>query len=124
MELEALPIPVMASRIWSEKMKVSYKGKMVDIWEIGRDTEKPEWVQEAFQKQYICWLDNHVRILMAGLNPSTKTNLKIGATGTVGGGYAGYGMYVLGYPGDFLDRTNHRVISAKEFRKNYTIIDE
>lgn len=72
----------------------------------------------------ICWMDEHVRILMAGLRPSVTTNLKIGATGTAGGGFAGYGMYVLGYPGDYLDVTNHRVISAKTFHKDYKLIDK
>ncbi|WP_261379623.1 hypothetical protein [Streptococcus sp. sy004] len=66
-------------------MKARYNGKIVDVWEIGRDTEQPEWVQDAFTKKYICWIDNHVRILMAGLKPSLRTNFKIGATGTAGG---------------------------------------
>ncbi|TWT16292.1 role in replication [Streptococcus sp. sy010] len=100
-------------------MKARYKEKIVDVWEIGRDTEQPEWVQDAFTKKYICWVDNHVRILMAGLKPSLKTNFKIGATGTAGGGFAGYGIYVLGYPGDYLDLTNQKVISAKTFKKKY-----
>ena len=45
-------------------------------------------------------------------------NLKIGAIGTAGGGFAGYGMYVLGYIGDYLDISNHRVISQKHLKKN------
>lgn len=103
-------------------MKAYYKNQLVDVWEIGRTTAQPAWVREAFEQNYICWIDEHVRILMAGLNPSTSTNLKIGATGTAGGGFAGYGMYVLGYPGDYLDLTNHRVISAKRFHKEYDLI--
>nr|WP_236593262.1 hypothetical protein [Streptococcus dysgalactiae] len=54
----------------------------------------------------------------------TITNLKIGATGIVGGGFAGYGMYVLGYRGDFLDITNHRIVSAKTFHKQYDKIED
>lgn len=104
-------------------MLTLYKRQIAEVWEIGRETPQPEWVRDAFRKNYICWLDEHVRILMTGLNPSLTTNLKIGTTGTVGGGFAGYGMYVLGYPGDFLDVTNHRVISAKKFHKEYQIID-
>lgn len=104
-------------------MKAIYKGKMTEVWEIGRDTPQPDWVKEAMKQNYIVWLDNHVRVLMSGLKPSMKTNFKIGATGTVGGGFAGYGMYVLGYPGDYLDLTNHRVVSKKRFSKEYEILD-
>ena len=39
---------------------------------------------------------------MAGLNPSTTENLKTGVVGSLGGGFAGYGMYELGYIGDYL----------------------
>ena len=87
-------------------------------------TLQPGWVKEGFQKNYIVWLDNHIRVLMADLNPLTITNLKIGATGIVGGGFAGYGMYVLGYRGDFLDITNHRIVSAKTFHKQYDKIED
>lgn len=106
-------------------MKARYKGKeIVEVWEIGKNTPQPSWIQEAFEKNYLVWLDNHVRILMAGLQPSLATNLKIGAAGTVGGGFAGYGMYVLGYPGDYLDITNHQVISAKTFQKDYDVLEQ
>lgn len=86
-------------------MKACYKGNVVEVWEIAKQASQPDWVKEAFKKNYIVWLDNHVRILMAGLNPSVATNMKIGVTGTVGGGFAGYGMYALGYSGDYLDVT-------------------
>ena len=42
----------------------------------------------------------------------------------IGGGFAGYGMYVMGYPGDYLDITNHRVVSKKKFLKQYQPIDD
>ena len=42
--------------------------------------------------------------------------------GTAGGGFAGYGMYVLGYPGDYLDVTNHQVVSAKRFQRDYELV--
>lgn len=105
-------------------MKARYKGNVVEVWEIGKQTSQPDWVKEAFKKNYIVWLDNHVRILMTGLNPSIATNMKIGVTGTAGGGFAGYGMYVLGYPGDYLDVTNHRVVSLKHFQRDYEILKE
>lgn len=56
--------------------------------------------------------------------PSVLTNVKIGATGSAGGGFAGYGMYVLGYPGDYLDVTNHRVLSRKRFFRDYEILED
>ena len=105
-----------------KKMQAKYKNQIVEVWEIGKDTPKPSWVEDALQKNYIVWLDNHVRILMAGLQSSLATNLKIGLVGTAGGGFAGYSMYVLGYPGDYLDLTNHRVVSAKAFHREYQVL--
>ena len=102
-------------------MKAIYKNQVADVWKIGKETEQPDWVKEAFAKNYLYWLDDHLRILMAGLKPSTLENLKIGAVGTVGGGFAGYGMYVLGYIDDYLDVTNHRVVSQKTFEKEYHV---
>ena len=104
-------------------MKAIYKNKIADVWKISREAEQPDWVKEAFAKNYLYWLDNHLRILMAGLNPSTVENLKIGTVGTIGGGFAGYGMYVLGYIGDYLDISNHRVVSQKIFEKEYRILE-
>ena len=104
-------------------MKAIYKNKIADVWKISREAEQPDWVKEAFAKNYLYWLDDHLRILMAGLNPSTVANLKIGTVGTIGGGFAGYGMYVLGYIGDYLDISNHRVVSQKTFEKEYRILE-
>ena len=39
----------------------------------------------------------------------------------LGGGVVGYGMYVLGYIDDYLDVTNHRVVSQKTFEKEYHV---
>ena len=104
-------------------MKAIYKNKIADVWKISREAEQPDWVKEAFAKNYLYWLDDHLRILMAGLNHSTVENLKIGTVGTIGGGFAGYGMYVLGYIGDYLDISNHRVVSQKTFEKEYRILE-
>lgn len=103
-------------------MQAKYKNQIVEVWEIGKDTPKPSWIEDALQKNYIVWLDNHVRILMAGLRSSLVTNLKIGLVGTAGGGFVGYSMYVLGYPGDYLDLTNHRVVSATTFHREYQVL--
>ncbi|EKP96950.1 hypothetical protein LCA32G_1243 [Lacticaseibacillus paracasei] len=102
-------------------MKALYKGNPVDVWEINKTGARPDWVKEAFDENYLYWLDDHLRILMSGLNPSLATNLKIGAVGKIGGGFSGYGMYAIGYPSDFLDVTNHRVVSKKKFLKHYQV---
>ena len=54
---------------------------------------------------------------------STKFSLKIGVIGLIGGGFTGYGMYLIGYPGDVLDITNHRIVSGKAFAKKYQLVD-
>ena len=59
-------------------MKAIYKNQIADVWKISREAEQPDWVKEAFAKNYLYWLDDHLRILMAVLNPSTVENLKIG----------------------------------------------
>ncbi|MGX7025817.1 hypothetical protein [Vagococcus hydrophili] len=103
-------------------MKATYKNKVVDVWEISRTGEQPDWVKEAFKKNYLYWSDNRLRILMSALNPSVLHNLKTGTVGTVVGNCGGYGMYAMGYEGDFLDATNHQLISSKKFTKHYTVI--
>ena len=102
-------------------MKATYKGKVADVWQVSKDNRNsPDWVKEAFAKRYFCWLDNHLRVLTAGLKPSTVKNLKTGAIGSLGGGFAGYGMYELAYLGDYIDITNRRIIAQKTFEKgNY-----
>ena len=61
-------------------MKALYKGKGATVWQISQDkSAQPDWVKDAFAKGYLHWLDNHLRILMAGLNSSTTENLKTGA---------------------------------------------
>lgn len=104
-------------------MKAKYGNQIVDVWEIGQATPKPSWVEEAFQKNYMVWLDNHVRILMVALNTFLATNIKFSLIGTVVGGFAGYGKYVLGCTGDYLDITNHRVVSSKTLHKSYQILE-
>ena len=105
-------------------IKVLLNGKPVDVWEISKTNEQPDWVKKAFAENYLYWLDNRLRILMCGLNPSMKDNLKVGATGTVGGGFCGYAMYPTGYIGDFIDATNHKLLSKKQFYKKYKIIEK
>jgi hypothetical protein len=100
-------------------MQAMYKGEVAEVWQISETGARPDWVQQAFAENYLVWLDHHVRILMSGLKPSLSKNLQTGTVGTIGGGFAGYAMYELGYPGDYLDVTNHRVVSAEKFAKQY-----
>ncbi|MGT2865663.1 hypothetical protein [Streptococcus fryi] len=105
-------------------MTILFRGKPVEVWEISKTNSQPDWVKEAFQKNIMRWLDNRVCILMAGLNPSLKHNLAVGVTGTIGGGFAGYGIYVCGYPGDIIDLTNHKVVSKSYFNKHYQVLED
>ena len=93
-------------------MKATYKGKVADVWQVSKDNRNsPDQVKEAFAKRYFCWLDNHLSVLTAGLKPSTVKSLKTGAIGSLGSGFAGYGMYELAYLGDYIDITNRRIIA-------------
>lgn len=66
-----------------------------------------------------------LRILLAGISPSVSQNIKEGATGSLGGGgFLGYSMYTLGFPGDVIDITNRKVLSPKQFAKSYKVISE
>ncbi|HJG03659.1 MAG TPA: hypothetical protein K8V99_03605 [Megamonas funiformis] len=105
-------------------MKAVYKdGSIVDIWEISKSGLKPEWIVEAFHKNYLVWVDDKLRILLAGINPSTKQMIKLGSIGSLGGGgFLGYAMYSIGYIGDVIDITNRRVISKKRFLKEYKML--
>ncbi|MGX7777077.1 hypothetical protein ACVV62_08435 [Streptococcus pluranimalium] len=103
-------------------MKAIYKGKNAEVWQIKKTGKFPEWVKEAFEKNYLYWLDDRLRILTVGFNPSLRKNLQFGVVGSVGGGFAGYGMYQIGYINDYIDITNHRVVSEKTFKKQYTVI--
>ena len=104
-------------------MKATYKGKVADIWQVSKDNRNsPNWVKEAFAKRYFCWLDNHLRVLMAGLKPSTVKSLKTGAIGSLGGGFAGYGMYELAYLGDYIDITNRRIVLKKHLKRNIRLL--
>lgn len=102
-------------------MKVFLKGHLVAVWEISKTNEQPGWVKEAFAKKYLMWSDNRLRILMSGLAPSTVDNIKIGLLGSITGIIYGCGVYSMGNIGDFLDATNHKIVSKKIFQKRYDI---
>ncbi len=105
-------------------MKTLYKKKLADVWEISKTNEQPEWVKQAFAKNYLRWTtDNRLVVLMSALEPSVIANIKFGMVGSVGGVFFGYGMYSVGDIGDFLDATNHKSVSKKRFHKQYVIQD-
>lgn len=100
-------------------MKALYKGRLSDVWEIGKTTYQPDWVKQAFKKNYLRWNDDDKLIIcMSGINPSVAYNLKIGLL------YPGYAAYPVGYMGDFLDVTNHKLLSPKQFHKRYKVVDD
>ena len=72
----------------------------------------------------MCWIGNQVRILMAGLTPSVTVNHKQRLREHLEEAFAGYGMYIIGYLGAYLDISSHRVISTKQFYKECDIIKE
>lgn len=106
------------------KMKAKLHGKIVEVWQVNpHDKTPPLWVKEAFAKGYLRWVDKRLLIVMPALSPSTVANLKLGMVGTLGGGFCGYAMYVMADSGDFLDMTDHCVVSAHKFFKKYQLIN-
>lgn len=104
-------------------MKATYKGEVADVWQVSKDNRNsPDWVKEAFAKRYFCWLDNHLRVLTAGLKPSTVKSLKTGAIGSLGGGFAGYGMYELAYLGIILILPIVVLLLKKHLKRNIRLL--
>lgn len=86
---------------------------------------QPDWVIVAFNINYFQWIDQHIRVLMVGLNASTERNLKIGAMGTLaGGGFAGYHMDQNAYIGDYIDMTNGKILLEKKVKKYNKIFED
>lgn len=100
-------------------MKARYKGKLVDVWEISKTSEPPEWIKNYFSKGYLVWHDNGLKILLKAINPSPVRDIKLGLFDTIQGIYGG--GYDIGDIGDFFDATNGRIISKKTFDSQYTI---
>lgn len=100
-------------------MKALYKGRLSDVWEISKTNVQPTWVRQAFKENYLKWNDDKLVVSMSGINPSVKFNLKITLLC-----YPGYASYPIGCIGDFLDITNHSIVSKKRFQRHYQIIEE
>lgn len=106
-------------------MKAIFKNQIVEVWQVSKEGSQPQWVKSAFDKNYFQWIDNHVRVLMVGYNPSLENNVKIGLVGSAaGGGFAGYHMYQNAYLGDYIDASNFKILSAKQFAKKYRLVSE
>lgn len=100
-------------------MKTMYKGHPSDVWKISKTNIQPDWVKQAFKQNYLKWNDDTLVVAMSAINPSTKFNLKINILS-----YPGYASYPTGNIGDYLDITNHKIISEENFKKHYKVIKE
>lgn len=59
-------------------MKALYKNQIVDVCQVSKEGSQPQWVKDAFSKNYFQWIDNPVRALMVAFKPSIENNIKIG----------------------------------------------
>lgn len=50
-------------------MTVFYHDKEVRVWEISKDKELPEWVQQCFDNNSMVWYDNKLKVLVKAINP-------------------------------------------------------
>ena len=92
-------------------MKATYKDQSAEVWEISKNNEFPNWVKEAFEKNY----------LMAGLFPPMIESLQHEKASVFRVQGVQFGVVTIGYLGDYLDVTNHRVVSKQQFAKQYRI---
>ena len=102
-------------------MELKYKNKSVEVWEISKTNEQPDWVKQAFKENYLSWYGDRLKITMMGIKPNTKRNIAIGLKGVLGTFNSFGSVCFMGDIGDFLDITNGRVISKKYFIKHYYI---
>ncbi|MCT4385333.1 hypothetical protein [Lacticaseibacillus paracasei] len=102
-------------------MKATYKDQSAEVWEISKNNEFPDWVKEAFEKNYLVWLDDRLRILMAGLFPPMIESLQRDKASSFHAQGVQFGVVTIGYVSDYLDVTNHRVVSKQQFAKQYRI---
>ncbi|MGT2866457.1 hypothetical protein [Streptococcus fryi] len=88
--------------------------RTTDVWKVSKTGHQPIWVQEAFKKNYFQWVENHLKVLVSGINPNWWKQ---------SGRYLGYGMYVQANMGDIIDRTNCQILTNSEFTKKYGSTD-
>lgn len=100
-------------------LTIFYQGRLVDVWKISKDNNKPEWVKKCFENNSMIWYDNRLKILVTAIEPSAIRDVKLGLLDTVLGYYGG--GFVMGNMGDFFDATNGVVVSKKKFYEHYII---
>ena len=66
-------------------------------------------------------MDDRLRILMAGLFPPMIESLQHEKASVFRVQGVQFGVVTIGYLGDYLDVTNHRVVSKQQFAKQYRI---
>lgn len=95
-------------------MKAIIKGKVVEVWIIDENAvNQPDWVRDAFSKNIMQWVDHKLKVLMPALNSNWAKDSQ----------YYGYGIYTIAKIGDVIDLTNCKVVSLKQFEKNYQLIE-
>lgn len=102
-------------------MQVLYHGEPAEVWLIGRTTPLPERVKQALAQNDIVWLDGCIRVCMNGLCAASPSS-KAGAVATLDEDLAERNVFVLGFPGEILDMTNQRIVSANQFDQQYTVL--
>lgn len=103
-------------------MKALYKGELVNVWEVSKSEQQPEWIVDLFNNHYLTWYDDQLKILASAINLSSVRNIKQGLLDSLEGNYAG--GYKMASIGEFFDATNGRVVSKKKFTTQYTVINE
>lgn len=53
-------------------MKAIYKGKEVQIWQISKTAEQPEWIKAAFKANYLKWSGDKLLFIMNGVKAPVK----------------------------------------------------
>lgn len=110
-------------------MRAIYKNTYVDVWEISRTNEQPDWVKVAFEKRYLVWInEKELRIMMdamdeSELKRSKRSFSKFWHSFIHKSILYPSRMFATGNIGDYLDLTNQRVVTKKQFNKKYRIVD-
>ena len=104
-------------------MKAMHKGKIVEVWQVSKTGARPDWVVDAFTKNYMVWVDKRLRIRMAFIHPSGTYNFSTGLTNGAGGYVGGFGQMMMADEGDFIILQTGDIVSPKKFSKKYEIIE-
>ncbi|MFS8162362.1 hypothetical protein U7537_09950 [Lacticaseibacillus rhamnosus] len=102
-------------------MQAFYKHHPATVWQISKTNQRPDWVQEAFDQNYLTWLDDRLRIVMVGLYSPMIPSLQNEKADIFHVQGVMFGITSIGYLGDYLDVTNHRVVTKEQFSKHYQI---